>query len=110
MVEHSALVKLVGALAVLRPLGDALALEFEEFRLNPAGNGRDDLVLQLEQVGQVPVVSLGDDVMVGVGADQRTRRPDLRTLPSSTYRTPSSCPTFLMSTVWPPRPACRGTP
>ena len=73
MVEHPTLVELVGALTVLRPLGDALALEFEEFRLNPAGNGGDDLVLQLEQVGQVAVVSLGDDVMIGVGADQLRR-------------------------------------
>ena len=75
MVEHAALVKLVGILAVLRPLGDALALEFEQFRLDRAGDRPDDLVLQFEQVGQVAVVPLGHDVVVGVGPDQLCRNP-----------------------------------
>ena len=75
MVEHAALVELVGILAVLRPLGDALALEFEEFRLDRAGDRADDLVLQFEQIGQVAIVPLGHDVVVGVGPDQLRRDP-----------------------------------
>ena len=83
MVEHAALVKLVGILAVLRPLGDALALEFEEFGLDRAGDRPDDLVLQFEQVGQVAVVPLGHDVVVGVGADQL--RGDPHPMPRFAY-------------------------
>ena len=45
MMKHAALVELVGVLAELRPFGDAFAFEFEEFRLDRAGNSGDDLVL-----------------------------------------------------------------
>ena len=54
MVPDAPLIELVGVLVVLRPVGDALALEFEELRLDRTGDCGYDLVLQVEQVGQTP--------------------------------------------------------
>src|SRR3984893_13021599 len=70
MMPHAALVKFVGVPAELRPLGDALALEFEELRLDRAGDRVSYLVLQLEQIGEGAIVPLGHYVMVRVGLDQ----------------------------------------
>src|SRR5437762_13976448 len=48
MMRHPTLVELVSVFAPCRPLGDALALEFEDFRLDRADYGMGDLVLQVE--------------------------------------------------------------
>jgi len=88
MVPHATLIEFVSVLAALRPVGDALALEFEDFRLERAGDRVSDLVLKFEEVCKVPVVPLGYYVMAGIRTDElrrdRTRWPDLRTLPSTT--------------------------
>ena len=76
MVPHPALVEFVGVLAALRPLGDALAFEFEDLRLDRAGDRVGDFILQFEQIGEVSVVSLGHQVMAGIGLDQLRRDAD----------------------------------
>jgi hypothetical protein len=48
MVPHPTLVEFVAIPAELRPLRDAVAFEFEQFRLDRASDRRDDLVLQFE--------------------------------------------------------------
>ena len=45
VVPHTVLVKSVGVLAVLRPLGNSLTFELQNFRLDRAGDSVDDLVL-----------------------------------------------------------------
>ena len=67
---HAALIEFVGIFAVLRPLGDAVALELEQLRLDRAGDRGDDLVLQLEEVGEVAVVFFSEQVVAGVGPNQ----------------------------------------
>jgi hypothetical protein len=75
MVPHAALIELIGVLIVFRRLDDALAFKLQDFWLDRAGDRRDDFVLQFEQIGQIAVVSLGHDVMVGVGPDQLGGNP-----------------------------------
>ena len=43
---------------------------FEQFRLDRAGDRADDFVLQFEQIGQVAIVALGHDVVAGVGLNK----------------------------------------
>ena len=75
MVPQTVLIEFVGILVVLRLVGNAVAFEFQKFRLDGVGDRGNDLVLQLEQVGEVAVVSLGHYVMISVGADQLRRDP-----------------------------------
>jgi len=70
MMEHAALVKLVGVFAARGSLRDTVAFEFEDLRLDRAGDRVSDLVLQFEQIGEVTIISLGHDVMAGVCLDQ----------------------------------------
>src|SRR6516162_5155550 len=83
MVPDAMLIEFIRVLAALRPLGNALAFKFEEFRLYSAGDRVGDLVLQFKQIGQIAVVSLGHYVMVGVGPDQLHRDAD--SLPRFAY-------------------------
>src|SRR5262249_52400639 len=76
MVPDAMLIEFIRVTAELWPLGNALAFKFEEFRLDSAGDGVGDLVLQFEQIGQIAVVSLGHYVMVCVGPDQLHRDAD----------------------------------
>src|SRR5262245_55195537 len=76
MVPHATLVEFVSVLAALRSLGDALALEFEDFRLDRAGNRMSNLILQVKQIGEVAIVPFRHYVMVGIGSDQLHRNPD----------------------------------
>jgi hypothetical protein len=75
MMEHASLIELIGILIVLRLVGDAVAFEFQEFRLKRTRDNAGDLVLQFEQVGEVAVESLGHYVMAGVSTDQLRRDP-----------------------------------
>src|SRR5215472_8129803 len=70
VMEHASLIEFVRILVVLRLVGDAVALEFQEFRLKCTRDNAGDFVLQFEQVGEVAIESLGHYVMGGVGADQ----------------------------------------
>jgi len=58
---------------VLRLIGNAVAFEFQEFRLKRTRDHLGDFVLQFEQVDEVAIESLGHDVMAGVSADQLRR-------------------------------------
>ena len=52
------------------PTADPIALGFEQFRLDSAGDGIRDLVLQLEQVGEVTVEPLCPKMRVCFGINQ----------------------------------------
>ena len=67
MMVHAALVEPIGILIVLRVVGDAVAFEFEEFRLKRTRDNAGDFVLQFKQVGQIAIESLGHYVMAGIG-------------------------------------------
>jgi hypothetical protein len=69
MMEHASLIEFVGILIVLRLAGDAVAFEFEKFRLKRTRYYPGDFVLQFEQFGEAPIESLDHDVMAGVGTD-----------------------------------------
>src|SRR6516225_3996044 len=75
MMEHALLIELVGILIALRLVSDAVAFEFEQFRLQRTRDNAGDLVLQFEQVGEVAIESLGHYVMAGVSTDQLRRDP-----------------------------------
>src|SRR5215472_14361065 len=70
------LIELVSVFAALRPLGDALALEFQDFRLDRAGDRVSDLVLKLEEVCKVPIIPLRHYMMIRIGADQLRSDPN----------------------------------
>ena len=78
---HTALVKLVSVLAFLRPRGNAFALKLEEFRLDRADDGGNDLVLQLEQLGPVTVISPSPEMGIRLGVDQLGGDADLVSRP-----------------------------
>src|SRR5260370_16741277 len=52
------------------PTDDPIALGFEQFRLDSADDGIRDLVLQLEQVGEVTVEPLCPQMRVRFGINQ----------------------------------------
>ena len=54
----------------------AQGLGLQHFRLDRADHAVDDLVLHGEQVGKVPVVSLGPHVVAGLGLDQLRAHAD----------------------------------
>jgi hypothetical protein len=55
---------------VSRLAGDTVTFVFEHFRLNGAGDRGCDLILQLEQIGELAIVCLGHEVMACVGLDK----------------------------------------
>ena len=73
MVPHSTLIEFVCVLVLLRPPHNAVALEFEEFGLDGANDRSDDLVLYIEQVGELAIVPLRAQMMTGISLDQLPR-------------------------------------
>ena len=93
-------VKVIRALAL-----GAIDFSLAQRRLDGPNNAVCDLVLKLEDVGEIPVVPLGPDVgSVAASINcpvTRTRLPARRMEPSRTYRTPSCSPISFTFTALP---------
>src|SRR5574337_447040 len=75
-VPHSAKDQIPGGQAFGRFVPSAQGFGAQHFRRDRAGDAIDDLVLNLEQVGDVAVVAVSPQMVAGFGLDQLGGHPD----------------------------------